>query len=86
MYQWLLASTGDGNEQGFVHGKTRWATSSSKLAALLARENAGENRHVLLIGWNEMIAAAMYPPRLVIEALRALGRQSVLSWTDSRLS
>ena len=43
---WRLASTGDGNDQGFVRGKTRWATSSSRLATLLAREHAGENRRV----------------------------------------
>ena len=38
MYHWRLASTGDGDEQGFVRGKTRWVTSSSRLAALLARK------------------------------------------------
>ena len=32
MCHWRLASTGDGNEQGFVRGRTRWATSSSRLA------------------------------------------------------
>ena len=65
MCHWRLASTGDGNEQGFVRGKTRWATSSSRLATLLAREHAGENRRVRLIGPNETIAGAMYSPRLV---------------------
>ena len=49
MCHWRLASTGDGNEQGFVLGNTRWATSSSRLATLLAREHAGENRRVRLI-------------------------------------
>ena len=78
----VWASTGDGNEQGFVRGKTRWATSSSRLATLLAREHAGENRRVRFIGRNEMIAAAMYLPRLVNEALRALGKQLV---DDGRL-
>ena len=42
MCHWRLASTDDGDEQGFVRGKTRWATNSSRLAALLAREHAGE--------------------------------------------
>ena len=32
MCHWRLASTGNGNEQGFVRGETRWATSSSRLA------------------------------------------------------
>ena len=77
MCHWRLASTGDGDEQGFVRGKTRWATSSSRLATLLAREHAGENRRVRLIGRNETIAAAMYSPRLVNEALRALGKRLV---------
>ena len=53
MCHWRLVSTGDGDEQGFVRGKTRWATSSSRLAALLAREHAGENRRVRLIGRND---------------------------------
>ena len=82
MCHWRLASTGDGNEQGFVRGKTRWATSGSRLATLLAIEHAGENRRVRLIGQNEMIAASMYSPRLVNEALRALGKQLV---DDGRL-
>ena len=97
MCHWRLASIGDGNEQGVVRGKTRWATSSSRLATLPAREHAGENRRVRLIGRNEMTAGAMYSPRLVKEVLNTLGkqlvddgtvgqRQSVLSWTDSRLS
>ena len=82
MCHWRLASTGDGDEQGFVRGETRWATSSSRLATLLAREHAGENRRVRLIGRNETIAGAMYSPRLVNEALRALGKQLV---DDGRL-
>ena len=82
MYHWRLASTGDGNQQGFLRGKTRGATSSSRLATLLAREHAGENRRVRLIGRNETIAGAMYSPRLVNEALRALGKQLVV---DGRL-
>ena len=61
----VLASTGDGNEQGFVRRKTNWATSSSRLATLLAREHAGENRRGRIIGQNVMIAASMYSPRLV---------------------
>ena len=77
-----LSSTGDGDEQEFVRGKTRWATSSSRLAALLARKHAGENRRVRLIGRNETIAGAMYSPRLLNEALRALGKQLV---DDGRL-
>ena len=75
MCHWLLASTGDGNEQGFVRGKTRWATSSSRLATLLAREHAGENRRVRLMGRNEMVAASIFSPKFVNEALRALGKQ-----------
>ena len=59
MCHWRLASTGDGNEQGLVRGKTTWATSSSRVATLLAREHAGENRRVRLIGRNEVIAASM---------------------------
>ena len=31
MCHWRWSSTGDGDEQGFVRGKTRWATSSSRL-------------------------------------------------------
>ena len=82
MCQWRLPSTGDGNEQGFVRGKTRWATSSSRLATLLAQQHAGENRRVRLIGRSETIAGAMYSPRLVHDALRALGKQLV---DDGRL-
>ena len=74
MCHWRLASTGDGDEQEFVRGKTRWATSSSRLATLLAREHAGENRRVRLIGRSETIAASMYSLRLVNEALRAFGK------------
>ena len=77
MCHWRLASTGNGNEQGFVRGKRRSVTSSSRLATLLAREHAGENRRVRLICRNEMIAASMYSPRFVNEALRALGKQLV---------
>ena len=53
-----------------------------RLATLLAREHAGENRRARLIGQKEMIAGAMYSPRLVNEALRALGKQLV---DDGRL-
>ena len=77
MCYWRLASTGDGNEQGFVRGKTRWAMSSSRLATLLAREHAGENCRVRFIGRDEMIAASMYSPKLVNEALRVLGKHLV---------
>ena len=76
MCHWRLSST-DGDEQGFVRGKTRWATSSSRLAALLAREHAEENRRVRSIGWNEMIAASMYSLKFVNEALRVLGKQLI---------
>ena len=81
MCHWRL-STGDGDEQEFVRGKTRWATSSSRLAALLARKHAGENRRVRLIGRNEMIAASMYSPKFVNETLRVLGKQLI---DDGRL-
>ena len=59
MCRWRLASTGNGNEQGFVRGKTKCATSSSRLATLLAREHAGENRRVRLIGRDEMFAKSI---------------------------
>ena len=77
MCHWRLSSTGDGDEQEFVRGKTRWATSSSRLAALLARKHAGENRRVRLLGRNEMIAASMYSPKFVNETLRVLGKQLI---------
>ena len=57
--------------------ETKWATSSSRLATLLARERAGENRRVRLIGKNEAIAGPVYSPRLVKEVLKAFGRQLV---------
>ena len=79
MCHWRLSSTGDGDEQEFVRGKTRWATSSSRLATLLAREHAGENRRVRLIGRDDTIAASMYSPRFVNEALRASGS----SWSTT---
>ena len=82
MCHWRLSSTGDGDEQGFVCGETRWATSSSRLAALLARKHAGENRRVRLIGQNEMIAASMYSPKFVNDTLRVLGKQLI---DDGRL-
>ena len=68
--------------QGFVCGKTTWATSSSKLATLLARERAGENRRVRLIDQNGTIAGAMYSPRLLKEVSKTLGKQLV---DDGRL-
>ena len=40
MCHWRLASTGDGDEQGFVRGTTRCAMSSSRLATLLSRKHA----------------------------------------------
>ena len=49
---------------------------------LCVGEHVGENRRVRLIGWNETIAGAMYSPRLVYAALRALGKQLV---DDGRL-
>ena len=82
MCRWRMTATDDRDEQGFVRGKTRWATSSSKLATLLARENAGENRRVRLIAQNGTIAGAMYPPRLVKEVLNTLGKKLV---DDGRL-
>ena len=82
MCHWRMAATDDRIEQGFVRGKTRWATGSSKLATLLAREHAGEHRRVRLIGPNGTIAGAMYSPRLVREVLNTLGKQLV---DDERL-
>ena len=83
MCRWRMTATDDRDELGFVRGKTRWATSSSRLATLLAREHAGENRRVRLIGQNETIAGAMYPPRLVKEVLKAPGKQLVDDGLDS---
>ena len=40
-----------------------------KAGSIAEREHAGENRRVRLIGRNEMIAASMYSPKLVNEAL-----------------
>ena len=77
MFYWCVAATDDRIDQGVVRGKTRWATSSSRPATLLAREQAVENRRVLLIGQNETIAGAMYSPRLVKEVLNTLGMQLV---------
>ena len=77
-----MTATDDRDEQGFVRGKTRWATSSSRQATLLAREHAGENRRVRLIGQNGTIAGAMYSSRLVEEVLKAHGKQLV---DDGRL-
>ena len=82
MCHWRLASTGDGDEQRFVRGKTRWATSRSRLAALLTKEHAGEDRRVRLIGRNEMIAASVYSPKFVNKALKVLGKQLI---DDGRL-
>ena len=82
MCHWRMAATDDRLEQEFVRGNTRWATSSSRLATLLAREQAGENRRVRLIGQNGPIAGAMYSPRLVEEVLNTLGKQLV---DDGRL-
>ena len=65
-----------------MRGRTRWVTSSSRLAALLARGHVGENRRVRLIGRNETIAGAMYSPKVVKEVLRALGKQLI---NDGRL-
>ena len=72
----------DCGEQGFVRGKTGWVTSSPRLATLLAGEHAEENRRVRLTGRNDMIAGALYSPRLVKEVMRALGKQLV---DDGRL-
>ena len=60
MCHWRMTVTVDRDEQGFVRGKTSLATSSSRLATLLAREHAGENRRVRLIGQNGTLAGAMY--------------------------
>ena len=68
-------ATDDRDEPGFVRGKTRWATSSSRLATLLAREHAGENRRVRLIGQNGARAGATYSPRLLKGVFKALGKQ-----------
>ena len=77
-----MAATDDRIEQRFERGKTRRATGSSKLATLLAREHAGQNRRVRLIGQNGTIAGAMYSPRLMKEVLNTLGNHLV---DDGRL-
>ena len=77
MCHWRLSSTGDGDEQRFVRGKTRWTESSSRLAALLARKHGGENRRVRKIGQNEMIVVSMYSPKFVNERFRVLGKQLI---------
>ena len=77
MCHWRMAATNDRDDQGFVRGRMRWVTSSLRLATLLGRERAGENRRVPLVGQNGTIAGAMYSPRLVKEVLRALGKQLV---------
>ena len=51
--------------------------ASRRLATLLAGGHAQENRRVRLIGWAGSVAAAMYSPRLLNEALRALGKKLV---------
>ena len=71
MCRWRMTATSDRDAQGFVRGKTRWATSSSRLAASMARENARANRQVRLIGPNETIAGVMYSPRLVKEVFES---------------
>ena len=55
---------------------------SSRLAALLTRKHAGENRRVRLIDQNEIIAASMYSPKFVNEALTVLRKQLIV---DGRL-
>ena len=65
-----------------MRGKTRWVTSNSRLAALLAGELDEGNRRVRLIGRDEMIAASMYSSKLVKEVFRAPGKQLV---DDGRL-
>ena len=82
MCRWRMAWTDDCGEQGFVRGKTRWVTSSPMLATLLAGEHAEEHRGVRLIGRNDMIAGALYSPRLVKEVMGALEKQVV---DDGRL-
>ena len=62
--------------------KNEMGTSSSRLATLLAREHAGENRRARLFGQNETIAGAMYSPSLLKEVLKALEKQLV---DDGRL-
>ena len=74
MCHWRMDATDDRIEQGFVRGKTRWATSSSKLATLLAREHAGENRRVRLSGQNRMFAGAS-------DCTLLDQQQTFLSWT-----
>ena len=65
MCHWRLASTGDG--EGFVRGKTRWATEQLKAGSLAGKKT---------------IAASMYSPKFVNEALRALAKQLI---DDGRL-
>ena len=53
-----------------------------KAGSFAGKKNAGENRRVRLIDRNEMIAASMYSPKFVNEALRVLGKQLI---DDGRL-
>ena len=76
MIRWCMTAK-HGSEQEFVREETKWATGSSRLAALLAKERAGENRRVRLVGRNEAIAGPVYSPRLVKEVLKAFGKQLV---------
>ena len=53
-----------------------------KAGSLAGKKTCWRNRRVRVIGRNEMIAASMYSPKFVIEALRVLGKQLI---EDGRL-
>ena len=59
MCHWRMAATDDRIEHGLVRGKSRWATNSSSLATLLAREHAAEwdkcGSDVLTETWKEVL-------------------------------
>ena len=73
MIRWCVTEKHDGSEQEFVREETKWATSSSRLATLLAKERAGENRRVRLVGRNEAVAAPENSPRLAKRGAESVG-------------
>ena len=77
MCRWCMTARDDGGEQEFVREETKWTTSSSRSEMLLARERAGENRPLRLVGTNRAVAGPMYSPRLVKVVLKAFGVQLV---------
>ncbi|CAK0892249.1 unnamed protein product, partial [Prorocentrum cordatum] len=86
MCRWGMVTKGDFGKQGYVRQEIKWATSSPRLAALLAGRCPGEHRHVRLLGKQRAAAAAVYPPRLVKEVLREFKKQVVDDGKMDRIS